>query len=119
MKGIIEIENMEFYAFHGCFKEEQIVGNKFLVDVSITTDCTKAAASDRVKEALNYQMVYEVIKNEMAVKSHLLEHVASRMLDALFSNFNTIQCASVKISKVNPPLGGQVNKVSVTLKRPS
>ncbi len=115
--GIIEIEGMRFYAFHGHFESEQVVGNEFLVDLTIETDCSKAAVSDNLRDALNYQTVYGIVKKEMAVPSHLLENVAKRILDSLYLNLTTIQKAKVKISKMNPPMGGEIKKVSVTLSR--
>ena len=115
--GIIEIEGMHFYAYHGHFEAERTVGSEFQVDVSLETDCLKAAASDDLEDTLNYQAVYDLIKKEMQVKSHLLEHVAKRILDALFSEFPFIQNAKIKISKLNPPMGGQIEKASVTLIR--
>lgn len=115
--GFIELENMEFYAFHGHYAEEQIVGNKFIVHVTLETNMEKASKSDNLEDTLNYQKVYQIIKKEMAKKSHLLENIASRILDALYINFNTILSAKVKISKVNPPMGGKMDCVSVTLNR--
>lgn len=115
--GIVEIEGMHFYAYHGHFEAERIVGNDFLVDVWLETDCLKAAASDDLEDALNYQAVYDLIKKEMQVKSHLLEHVAGRILNALFVDFPSIQKARIKVSKLNPPMGGQIEKASVTLSR--
>ena len=115
--GLIQLENMEFYAFHGHFKEEQIVGNKFLVDVTIDTDLEKPAKSDRLEDTLNYQKIYQIVRFEMTKKSHLLENIASRILDALYSTFSTIRSATVKISKLNPPIGGKMDCVSVTLTR--
>ncbi len=115
--GLIEIEGMEFYAFHGHFEAEKVVGNRFLVNVALETDCDKAAASDDLDDALNYQIVYQLIGEEMKQPSHLLEHVAGRILDRLYSEFDTIRKARVKISKLNPPMGGQIEKVSVTLER--
>jgi dihydroneopterin aldolase len=85
--GLIQIENMEFYAYHGHFKEEQIVGNRFLVDLTIETDMQVPAKSDDLKDALNYQVAYNVVKEEMQSKSHLLEHIAGRILDSLYDNF--------------------------------
>ena len=113
--GIIEIEGMEFYAYHGYYDVEQKVGTRFLVDIHIETDCSKAAASDNLDNALDYQNVYLTVKKEMAVVSNLLEHVAGRILDRLKSQFPEIGKASVKISKMNPPFGGPVEKVSVTM----
>ena len=115
--GIVEIEGMHFYAYHGHFEAERIVGNDFLVDVWLETDCLKAASSDDLEDALNYQAVYNLIKKEMQVKSHLLEHVAGRILNTLFVEFSAIQKARVKVSKLNPPMGGQIEKASVTLIR--
>ena len=115
--GIIEIEGMKFYAFHGHFESEQVVGNEFTVNLKIETDCEKAAISDNLNDALNYQTAYEIIKKEMAVPSHLLENVAKRILDSLYFHFNSIKKAEVKISKMNPPMGGEIEKVSITFIR--
>ncbi len=115
--GIIELEGMHFYAYHGFFESERIAGNEFLVDVFIKTDCSLAAKSDNLEDALNYQAVFDLVKEEMQIKSHLLEHVANRILEALYSEFPASQHIKVKISKLNPPMGGQVEKASITLER--
>nr|WP_320117586.1 dihydroneopterin aldolase [uncultured Marinifilum sp.] len=115
--GIIELEGLEFYAYHGCFKEEQIVGNKFTVYVRMEYDAEKAAKSDYINDALNYQRAYEMIKEQLQIKSHLLEHVCNRILDTLYDNFPELKHAKVKVSKMNPPMGGQIEKVSLTLSR--
>ena len=115
--GLIQIEKMEFYAFHGHFKEEQIVGNKFLVDMSLDTDCTKAAKSDTLKDAVDYQKVYRLVKHEMTQKSFLLENICKRLLDVVFDNFPEVRRAKVKVRKMNPPMGGRIESVSVALER--
>ena len=115
--GLILIENMEFYAFHGHFKEEQIVGNRFLVDLTLETDMDKAMESDNLKDAVNYQIAYEIVKLQMEKNSHLLENIAGRILDALYAEMEGIKKATVKVSKMNPPIGGKINSVSVVLCR--
>jgi 7,8-dihydroneopterin aldolase/epimerase/oxygenase len=115
--GLIEIEGMEFYAYHGHFKEEQVVGNKFLLNVSVETDCEKPGSSDHLHDALDYQKVYDLIKEEMEQKSFLLENICTRILDRLYLEFDTINKATIKVSKINPPLGGQIKKVSITMSR--
>jgi 7,8-dihydroneopterin aldolase/epimerase/oxygenase len=115
--GLIKIENMEFYSFHGHFKEERIVGNKFLVDLIIETDMKLPAASDNLKDAVNYQRVYEIVKSQMEVKSHLLEHIAGRILDAIYAEMKGIEKITVKVSKMNPPMGGKIGSVSIVLTR--
>ena len=115
--GSIQIEGMEFYAFHGHFKEEQIVGNRFLVDLTIETDLFLPAASDNLKDAVNYQRAYEIVKTAMGKKSHLLENIAGRILDSLFTELAGIASATVKVSKMNPPVGGKAHSVSVVMTR--
>ena len=115
--GMIEIEGMEYYAYHGHFAAEQVVGNRFTVNVSLVTDCSSAALSDDLQDALDYQQAYRLIKEEMAIKSHLLEHVAGRILDRFKKEYPSLGKVKIKISKMNPPMGGEIDKVSVTLER--
>jgi 7,8-dihydroneopterin aldolase/epimerase/oxygenase len=115
--GLIQIENMEFYAFHGCFKEERKVGNRFIVDLQIETSLEKASVTDNIQDTLNYQLAYDVVQQQMNIKSFLLENVAARILDELYSRFPYIAKATVKVSKMNPPMGGEMERVSVTLSR--
>jgi len=114
---MIEIEGMEFYAYHGHFAAEQVVGNRFLIDLTLITDCSKASKSDDLTDALDYQIAYRVVQEEMQIKSHLLEHVADRILSRLYLEYPWIEKAKIKISKLNPPMGGEIEKVSVTLER--
>lgn len=115
--GFIDIEGMKFYAYHGHFKAEQVVGNWFEVNITIEIDCEKAAESDDLNDALNYQAVYENIKKSMQQKSALLENVAKRIIDELYAQFPSIEKCRVKISKLNPPMGGEIERVSVTLEK--
>jgi 7,8-dihydroneopterin aldolase/epimerase/oxygenase len=115
--GLIQIENMEFYSFHGHFKEERIVGNKFIVDLIIETDMSIPKESDNLKDAVNYQRVYEIVKLQMEKKSHLLEHIAGRILDAIYNESEGIKKLTVKVSKMNPPMGGKIGSVSVVMSR--
>jgi dihydroneopterin aldolase len=115
--GLIELEEMEFYAYHGHFEEEQIVGNKFLVNISIETDCSAAAKSDNLNDALNYVSIYKITKEEMEKKSYLLENLTNRIIDRIHKEFPQIVHSKVKVSKLNPPMGGRMEKVSVTFSR--
>ena len=115
--GRIHLESMEFYAFHGHYEEEQIVGNRFLVDLIIETDMSKPAESDELTDAVNYQEAYRLVKREMKKKSKLLENIARRILDAIYLELTGISRVTVTIRKMNPPIGGQMKAVSVTLTR--
>lgn len=116
--GMIHIEGMEFFAYHGHYKEEQIVGNKFLVDLEIETDLKKAAETDSLKDALNYQEAYNIVREEMKAVSNLLENIAKRILDSLYAKFgDSIVSSEVKVSKLNPQMGGRIKAVAVSMKR--
>ncbi len=115
--GVIRIEDMEFYAFHGHYQEEQIVGSHFMVDVSIETDTDRAGKSDELRDTLNYQTAYLIIKREMEKTSSLLEHIATRVLDALYVELSGIRKATVRVSKLNPVMGGRIGRVSVEVSR--
>jgi dihydroneopterin aldolase len=117
--GLIEIEGMDFFAYHGCFKEERVIGTRFTVDAWLTTDTAEAETSDELKHTINYQAVYALIRLEMEQHSNLLEHVARRIIDALYRDFKTLAHVKIKVSKLNPALahGGKIRQVSVTLER--
>lgn len=116
--GKVLIEEMEFYAFHGHYQEEQIVGNRFLVDLEMDADLSVPADSDNLKDAVNYQQAYAIIKNEMRrTKSRLLENIGKRILDALFAEMEGIKKATIRIRKLNPPMGGPIKSVGVKMSR--
>ena len=116
--GKIIIEEMEFYAFHGHYQEEQIVGNRFLVDLEMDTDLTGPAASDSLNDAVNYQQAYQIIKKEMKrTKSNLLENIGKRMLDALEGEMDGVKKMTIRIRKLNPPMGGPIKSVGVKMSR--
>ncbi len=111
--AIIHLEGMEFYAYHGHYKEEQQVGNKFLIDIQLTTCIKKASETDNLNDALDYSKVYELIATEMKNTSQLLENITIRIVRTLFTAFSQVEHIALKVSKLNPPLGGRVEKVSV------
>jgi dihydroneopterin aldolase len=115
--GLIQIEGMEFFAYHGCFKEEQVIGTRFMVDITIEVNTSAAEVSDDLKKTLNYQAVYLLIKAEMSIKSHLLEHVGRRIIASIRQHHPDVGHMKVKVMKLNPALadGGKVKQVSVTL----
>jgi len=114
--GTITLSGMEFFAHHGYYEDEITRGNKFVVDLNIEVDTSKAAATDDLEAALNYETVYELVKAEMADRSNLLEHASKRMIDKIKQEFPEIESVELTLAKFNPPLKGLVQKVSVTIK---
>lgn len=113
----ILLEDVVFYAYHGFYKEEQTIGTSFIINAELTVDVDIAKVSDKLDNTLDYQKVYTVIKKEMEIPSKLLEHVVNRIITALFAQHQLITKIKIKLTKVNPPLGGNVKKVSVMVEK--
>ncbi|MBR1769395.1 MAG: dihydroneopterin aldolase [Bacteroidales bacterium] len=112
----ISIKNMEFYAFHGCFEQERKIGTHFSVDISFDCDSTLAEQTDRVEDTVDYSKVYLTVKEEMEKPSHLLEHVARRIINRVKECFPSVRDIQVEVKKLNPPVGGKMDCVSVELR---
>lgn len=114
--GKITLNNMKFFAYHGCFAEEATIGTHFTVDLSMDVDTTKPQKSDDLFDTVDYQAVYLMAKDEMEKRSNLLEHVSERILKRLKNEFPLVKEATITLHKMNPPLGKSVvGSVSVTL----
>ena len=111
----IKIEGMQFYAYHGCFEEERLVGTNFIVDCILAVNAREAAHTDSLEKTIDYQQVYQVIAKEMEQTSFLLENVAYRILKSLHVHFPTMTKTRVSVKKMNPPLGGKVESVKVEM----
>ena len=107
---------MEFRAYHGCYDLEQIVGNRFNVELTITTELGAVADEDAVEKAVNYLTVYEIVREVMRIKCRTIERVAQNIIAAVKEQFPQIVEMECSVAKLAPPLGGKIGRVSVTLK---
>jgi 7,8-dihydroneopterin aldolase/epimerase/oxygenase len=114
--GIVSLEGLEFFAYHGFYDEEQKVGNKYAVDISVVTVFDKAAEEDQLAGTVNYEKLYKIVFDEMAKPSRLLENIGKRIIQSTFRKFPEIESVEVSISKFNPPIGGVCNRARVVLK---
>ena len=111
----ITLDSLRFYAYHGTEPQEAIVGSWYTVSVTMQTDATLAVQSDDLNGTINYAKAAEIIKQQMQIRSALLEHVAGRIARALFEKFSKLKVVTVKVSKENPPLGIPCCKASVEI----
>ncbi|MCW3078429.1 MAG: dihydroneopterin aldolase [Bacteroidetes bacterium] len=116
MTHTINIEGIKLYAYHGCLDEEAKIGGNYIVDVYMQTDFTEAAKTDDLSKTIDYCAIYGICKKEMAVRSKLIEQVCERMFNEIRSEFKTISHLHVKLTKLLPPINGDVEKVSVEIK---
>lgn len=111
----IYLSGMKFYAYHGCFAEEQKVGTRFIVDLSLLCDTSQAVQTDDVRDAVNYVAVYQTIERVMNQPVHLLETVAHKIIHEVKADFPMVEQVKVKVCKLNPPLDGQTDFVAVEM----
>lgn len=115
MKRVIKLEGMRFHAFHGVMPAEGIVGGEYLVSVKFEYDFTEAELNDNLSGTLDYSLVYDIVKQEMQIKSKLIEHVGGRIFKSLKSAFPAISSLSVSVCKFNPPITGEVQSATITI----
>jgi dihydroneopterin aldolase len=111
----ITLNNIQVHAHHGCWEEEAIIGGDYRVDIIIATDFTLAAIGDDLSQTVDYVIVKEIVYREMAIRSKLIEHVAYRIREAMLNEIRGISGLKVIITKINAPMGGQVESVSVEM----
>lgn len=115
MTGRISLEGLEFHAFHGVYPHELESGNWFEVDISVETNIRKGAAEDDLARTVNYETLYQFVKEEMERPSRLLETVAEKIVARVLQELPAVDKVELKIAKVNPPIGGKCKKASVML----
>lgn len=115
--GTIRLKNIKIYAFHGCLVEEGQIGSDYLVNVSVKADLKNASKTDELADTVDYVMLQNIVREEMAIRSKLLEHVAIRIIDSILLKLEMVTNVKVSVAKRNPPIGGDVAEVSVTLKK--
>jgi dihydroneopterin aldolase len=113
--GKIKVENIRVFAHHGCLKEETAIGSDYRVDLEITANLQHSAKTDQLKDTVDYVFLNRIIFEEMKVPSALLEHVARRILNRIFTEDQMVKKATVSVSKINPPIGGDVEQVTIVM----
>ncbi|MEC7124455.1 MAG: dihydroneopterin aldolase [Bacteroidota bacterium] len=113
--GQIYLENIRTYSHHGCMEEETVIGSEYRVDLWVDADLTVASSSDDLKDTPDYVVLHQIVVKEMKIPSRLLEHVAQRIIERIRSTVKDLDHIRVRVSKINPPIGGDVQSVSVLL----
>ena len=111
----IKLKDIRIFTNHGCLTEEEKIGSDYLVNLTIGADLSEAAQSDSLKDTVDYVHLNKIVKDEMMVRSKLLDHVGPRIIDKIFEELPLVETIEVEVSKMNPPIGGDVASVSVTM----
>ena len=114
--GEIKLQDIRVYAHHGCLPEETIIGSDYLVQLHVGLDLSASAQSDRLDQTADYVLLHQIVVDQMRQPSKLLEHVALRINNSILKQLDCVQWSEVTVSKINPPIGGDVDRVSIILR---
>ena len=113
--GTIKLKNIRTFSYHGCLIEEGKIGSDYSVDLEIKANLRQSAASDNLIDTVDYVHLNKIVEEEMAVRSNLLEHVTKRIIDRALKEIEMITKIKVGVSKLNPPIGGDVEAVTIEM----
>ncbi len=113
--GIIKLKNIRTFSYHGCLIEEGKIGSDYSVDLEISTNLKQSSESDNLKDTVDYVHLNKIVVEEMAIRSNLLEHVAKRIIDRALAELETVSRIKIAVSKINPPIGGDVEAVTIEM----
>ncbi|GGD80307.1 dihydroneopterin aldolase [Planktosalinus lacus] len=114
--GVIRLKKIKVYAYHGCLIEEGKIGSDYMVDLKVKASLAEASKTDELKDTVDYVHLNRIVKEEMAIRSKLLEHVGKRIINRIFNELLLVNEVRVEVSKVNPPIGGDVAEVIIAMK---
>ena len=115
MKHTIEVNGIKLYGFHGCLEEEGLIGGNYVVDISLTTDFQLAAETDTLENTIDYVIVNQIVKQEMAIRSKLIEHVGQRIVERIKNEIGSLLQIRIKVVKICPPINGDVKNVAIII----
>jgi dihydroneopterin aldolase len=113
----ININGIRIHAYHGCLEEEARIGGSYIVNVHLKGDFSAATKSDELADTADYVQVYRIVKQQMAIRSKLIEHVAERIATHLKNELTSVKQLSVEVVKLNPPMNGEVDQVSFVIEK--
>jgi dihydroneopterin aldolase len=113
--GIIKLKNIRTFSYHGCLVEESKIGSDYRVDLEVKTDLRQSCISDKLTDTVDYVLLNQIVEEEMAIRSELLEHVAHRIIVRIFTEAPSVSRIKLGVSKINPPIGGDVEAVTIEL----
>lgn len=114
--GVIKLNNIRTFSYHGCLIEESKIGSDYRVDLTVKTDLSKSCATDNLADTVDYVLLNKIVEEEMAIRANLLENVAKRIINRTFKESAAVVKIKVAVSKLNPPIGGDVEAVTIVLK---
>ena len=115
--GVIILKNIRLYAYHGCLDEEGKIGSEYRVDLTVEADLSTSAKTDNLSDTVDYVHLNKIVREEMSVRTKLLETVADKIITRILNEIKIVKKTTVEVSKVNPPIGGNVAMVTIKMSK--
>ena len=115
--GVIILKNIRLYAYHGCLDEEGKIGSEYRVDLTVEADLSTSAKTDNLSDTVDYVHLNKIVREEMSVRTKLLETVADKIITRILNEIKIVNKTTVEVSKVNPPIGGNVAMVTIKMSK--
>jgi dihydroneopterin aldolase len=112
---IIKLKNIRTFSYHGCLVEESKIGSDYTVDLEVKANLKQSMQTDELVDTVDYVHLNKIVTEEMAIRSKLLEHVAKRIADRVLKEIPMVMTVIVGVSKINPPIGGDVQAVTIEI----
>lgn len=113
--ALIALEDVKFFAYHGFYEEEQIIGGEFVIDLYVETQIMRAARMDDLADTVNYETLYFICQSEMKKTRRLIETVAQSIVDRIETLFDSVRGVKIRLRKMHPPMGGRVGSAFVEI----
>ncbi|MGG3468372.1 dihydroneopterin aldolase [Neobacillus pocheonensis] len=114
----IYVNQMEFYGYHGVFPEETRLGQRFIIDLTVSLDVRRAGETDELQYSVNYGELFKMVKEIVEGKPYkLLEAIAEKIAGSILAAFTLIDEVTVKVIKPDPPIPGHYKSVAVEITR--
>ena len=110
--GLITVEGIRVFAYHGHLPEEAVLGGHFIVNVWVEADTSEVEKTDDLNHTVDYVRIIEIVKEQMTIRSNMIEHPAKRIVDAILPLYK-VQKVKVEIEKIQPPIDAAFDKISV------
>lgn len=114
IKQKVSLEGVRFFAYHGFYPEEQILGTEFIIDVDTELE-VYSSGEDEISNTVNYENLFKIVSDEMKTPRKLLETVAHGILERIRHEYLAVKGIRVLIRKMHPPLGGDVKNSAIEL----
>lgn len=114
----IIVRNLKLFCYHGVNPEEKQDGQNFVFDIEAKVDLSLPCTTDNVDDTVSYAKIIKTVRRvAQSEKNDLIERVAQRIVDEIFSEFDKVSSLIVTVKKPEAPIKADFDYVAVSIER--